>query len=90
MEGANVKFLHAAVGGVTESDVTLAQTYGAVIIGFNVRPDSKARHLADEFAIQIRTYSVIYEALEDVGSAMDIAACEVLQSRWRNHTFQQL
>jgi translation initiation factor IF-2 len=70
VEGANVKFLHAAVGGVTESDVTLAQTYGAVIIGFNVRPDSKARHLADEYAIQIRTYSVIYEAIEDVEAAM--------------------
>jgi translation initiation factor IF-2 len=70
VEGANVKFLHAAVGAVTESDVTLAQTYGAVIIGFNVRPDSKARHLADEYAIQIRTYSVIYEAIEDVEAAM--------------------
>jgi len=70
VEGANIKFLHAAVGGVTESDVTLAQTYGAVIIGFNVRPDSKARHLADEYAIQIRTYSVIYEAIEDVEAAM--------------------
>ena len=70
VEGANVKFLHAAVGGVTESDVTLAQTYGAVIIGFNVRPDAKARHLADEYAIQIRTYSVIYEAIEDVEAAM--------------------
>ena len=70
VEGASVKFLHAAVGGVTESDVTLAQTYGAVIIGFNVRPDSKARHLADEYAIQIRTYSVIYEAIEDVEAAM--------------------
>ncbi|MEC9388571.1 MAG: translation initiation factor IF-2 [Myxococcota bacterium] len=70
VEGATVKFLHAAVGGVSESDVTLAQTYGAVIIGFNVRPDSKARHLADEYAIQIRTYSVIYEAIEDVEAAM--------------------
>ena len=46
------KFLHAAVGGVTESDVTLAQTYGAVIIGFNVRPD-QGRHLADEPPIQL-------------------------------------
>jgi translation initiation factor IF-2 len=70
VEGADVKFLHAAVGGVTESDVTLAQTYGAVIIGFNVRPDSKARHLADEYAVQIRTYSIIYEAIEDVEAAM--------------------
>ncbi len=70
VEGATIKFLHAAVGGVTESDVTLAQTYGAVIIGFNVRPDSKARHLADEYAIQIRTYSIIYEAIEDVEAAM--------------------
>ena len=70
VEGATIKFLHAAVGGVTESDVTLAQNYGAVIIGFNVRPDSKARHLADEYAIQIRTYSIIYEAIEDVEAAM--------------------
>ena len=70
VDGANVKILHSAVGGVSASDVTLAQTYAAVIIGFNVRPDSKARHAADQYAVQIRTYNVIYEAIEDVEAAM--------------------
>jgi translation initiation factor IF-2 len=70
VDGATVKILHSAVGGVSVSDVTLAQTYGAVIIGFNVRPDSKARHTADQYAVQVRTYNVIYEAIEDVEAAM--------------------
>jgi translation initiation factor IF-2 len=70
VEGTAVKVLHSAVGGITESDVTLAHTYGAVIIGFNVRPDSKARKAADNRGVEIRTYKVIYEALEDVEAAL--------------------
>jgi translation initiation factor IF-2 len=71
VEGTTVKVLHSAVGGITESDVTLANTYGAVIIGFNVRPDSKARKASDSQGIEIRTYKVIYEALEDVEAALN-------------------
>jgi translation initiation factor IF-2 len=70
VEGTDVKVLHAAVGAVSESDVTLAHTNNAVIIGFNVRPDAKARRAADEYGVQVRTYKVIYEAIEDVEKAM--------------------
>ena len=70
VEGTDVKVLHSAVGAVSESDVTLAHTNNAVIIGFNVRPDAKARRAADEYGVQVRTYKVIYEAIEDVEKAM--------------------
>jgi len=70
VEGTDVKVLHSGVGAISESDVTLARTYGAVLIGFNVRPDSKARRAADEFGVEIRVYNVIYEALEDIEKAL--------------------
>jgi len=70
VEGTDVKILHSAVGAISESDITLARTYGAVVIGFNVRPDSKARRTADAFGIEVRTYRVIYEALEDIEKAL--------------------
>jgi translation initiation factor IF-2 len=70
VDGAEIKILHSGVGAVTESDVTLAHTNEAVIMGFNVRPDSKARKAATGFGIEVRTYSVIYEALEDVEKAL--------------------
>ncbi len=66
VEGADVRILHSGVGAVTESDVTLAHTNTGVIMGFNVRPDAKARRTADGYGVEVRTYSVIYEALEDV------------------------
>jgi translation initiation factor IF-2 len=68
--GTDVKLLHHAVGAITESDITLAHTYGTVIIGFNVRPDAKARKAADANGVEVRTYSVIYEALEDIELAL--------------------
>jgi translation initiation factor IF-2 len=64
--GADIKVLHSGVGGVTESDVTLASAYGAIVIGFNVRPDSKARVSAEKAGVEIRGYKVIYEALDEV------------------------
>jgi translation initiation factor IF-2 len=70
VEGTEVKVLHAAVGAVSESDVTLAHTNNGIIIGFNVRPDAKARRSADEYGVQVRTYKVIYEAIEDVEKAL--------------------
>jgi translation initiation factor IF-2 len=70
VEGTDIKILHAAVGAVSESDVTLAHTNNGVIIGFNVRPDAKARRAADSFGVQVRTYKVIYEAIEDVEKAL--------------------
>ncbi|MGI9038595.1 MAG: translation initiation factor IF-2 [Gemmatimonadota bacterium] len=61
-----VEIVHRAVGAVTESDVLLAMTTNAFIIGFHVRPDTKAREVAEREDVEIRNYSVIYEAVEDV------------------------
>ena len=64
--GTEVNILHAAIGGITESDVSLAHTYDGIIIGFNVRPDAKARKVVNQTNVEVRTYSIIYEALEDL------------------------
>ena len=66
VEGTELKILHAAVGAVSESDVMLAHSNGGVIIGFNVRPDAKGREAADGYGVEVRTYKIIYEAIEDV------------------------
>ncbi|MBW2532244.1 MAG: translation initiation factor IF-2, partial [Deltaproteobacteria bacterium] len=69
-EDVKVRVLHAAVGGITESDVLLATTAGAIIIGFNVRPAGKARKVASEQGVDVRLFSIIYDLIEDVKSAM--------------------
>ncbi len=61
-----VKVVSSGVGGITESDVTLAQASNALIIGFNVRADSSARNMVKESGIDVRYYSIIYEAIDDV------------------------
>ncbi|WP_392436978.1 translation initiation factor IF-2 [Cruoricaptor ignavus] len=66
-----VNILHSGVGQITESDVLLATASDAVIIGFNVRAGANARDLADKEQIEIRTYSVIYAAIDDVKEAME-------------------
>jgi translation initiation factor IF-2 len=63
-------FVHRAVGGISQQDVQLAATSGATIIGFNVRPDRKARELAQVEEVEIRNYEIIYQVLEDVESAV--------------------
>jgi translation initiation factor IF-2 len=65
-----VNIVHAAVGGITESDVNLALASKAVIIGFNVRADAQARKLAESGGVQIRYYNIIYEAVDDVKAAL--------------------
>lgn len=65
-----VNVIHAAVGGITESDVNLAQASGAVIIGFNTRADSGARKLAETFGVDIRYYNIIYDAVDEVKAAL--------------------
>jgi translation initiation factor IF-2 len=65
-----VQILRRSVGAITESDVNLAQASGAVIIGFNVRPDLNARDLADREGVDVRTYRVIYQAVDDVKQAL--------------------
>ncbi len=65
-----ISFVHRAVGGITENDITLAQATNATIIGFNVRPDGKARRLAEQEGVEIRTYEIIYQLLEDIEQAV--------------------
>ena len=69
-EEVEVKVIHSNVGGVTESDVTLAKVSNAIIIAFNVRPDAIARDMAKKDEVEIKQYSVIYQAIEDVEAAM--------------------
>jgi len=66
----DVNFVHRAVGGITENDITLANATNATIIGFNVRPDGKARKLAEQEEVEIRTYEIIYKLLEDIEQAV--------------------
>ena len=65
-----VKVIHANVGAITESDVTLANVSNAIIIGFNVRPEALAKDMAEKENVEIKLYSVIYNAIEDVEAAM--------------------
>lgn len=69
-EEVEVKVIHANVGGVTETDVTLAKVSNAIIIAFNVRPDPIAKEVAKKDEVEIKQYSVIYQAIEDVEAAM--------------------
>ena len=66
-----VKVIHTAVGGINESDVMLAAASNAIIIGFNVRPETKASHTAEKEGVDIRLYNIIYEAIEDVKKALE-------------------
>jgi translation initiation factor IF-2 len=65
-----VNIVHAAVGGITESDINLALASKAVVVGFNVRADGQARKLAESSGVQIRYYNIIYEAVDDVKAAL--------------------
>jgi translation initiation factor IF-2 len=65
-----VQFVRRAVGAISPADVQLAATTGATIIGFNTRPDRKARDLATEEGVEIRTYEIIYKVIEEVEQAM--------------------
>ena len=70
-EKVKVNVIHKAVGQISENDVTLADASDALIVGFQVRPSSAARKLADQEGVEINTYSVIYDAIDDVHSAME-------------------
>jgi translation initiation factor IF-2 len=65
-EGGSISVVHTAVGGITENDVLLAETTNAIVFGFNVRPDANARRAAEEAGIEVRTYRIIYELLDDI------------------------
>ncbi|MDQ3575678.1 MAG: translation initiation factor IF-2, partial [Actinomycetota bacterium] len=69
-EDVKLSFVHRAVGGITENDVQLAAASNATLIGFNVRPDRKARNLAASEGVDVRTYEIIYKLVEEVQAAM--------------------
>ena len=70
VEGVKINVIRGAVGGITESDIVLAQASNAIIIGFNVRGNNKVVDLAKEYNIEIRLYDIIYKVVEDMESAM--------------------
>ena len=70
-DAVKVNILHDAVGGITETDVNLASASNAIIIGFNVRPGAKAQILAEQEHVDVRTYSVIYDAITDIKNALE-------------------
>ncbi|TYC50796.1 translation initiation factor IF-2 [Weissella muntiaci] len=70
VEGVKVDILHTAVGAINESDITLAEASGAIIIGFNVRPTPQAKQQADSDKVDIRLHSVIYNAIDEIEAAM--------------------
>ncbi len=69
-DDVKVRVLHSAVGAITQDDVNLASAFNAIIIGFNIRPDSTARDAAEKEGVDIRLYRIIYQAIEDVEKAM--------------------
>jgi translation initiation factor IF-2 len=71
VESIAVRVIHKAVGGISESDILLASASDAIIIGFQVRPSANARTLAEKEGVQIKTYSIIYEALDEIKAAME-------------------
>ena len=69
-EDVKLSFVHRAVGGITQYDVQLAAASNATIIGFNVRPDRMAREMAQAEGVEIRTYEIIYQVIEDMENAL--------------------
>jgi translation initiation factor IF-2 len=69
-DDVRVRVIHGAVGAITETDITLATASNAIVIGFNVRPDNNAVVIAEKEKVDIKTYRIIYDAIEDIKSAM--------------------
>ncbi len=84
-EEVQVKVIHSAVGGITENDVNLAAASNAIIVGFNVRPEAKASSLADMSGVDIRLYSVIYDAIDDVKKALEGLLAPTVEERVLGH-----
>ncbi|MFQ5848080.1 MAG: translation initiation factor IF-2 [Candidatus Methylomirabilales bacterium] len=66
-----LKVIHAGVGGISESDVMLASASNAIVLGFNVRPDPKAQRVAEQVGVEVRVYTVIYDAVAEIREAME-------------------
>ena len=80
-----IKIIHGGVGAINESDVSLASASNAIIIGFNVRPDTTAKEIADREGVDLRLYRVIYNAIEDVEAAMKGMLDPVFEERVLGH-----
>jgi translation initiation factor IF-2 len=78
----SVRVLHAAVGGISESDITLARASGALIIGFNVRANPQAREMARRDKVEIRYYSIIYNVVDDVKAALSGMLAPTVQEKF--------
>ena len=70
-DAVKLRVIHNGVGGITESDVLLAAASNAIIIGFNIRPEPKAADLAEKEHVDVRLYTIIYDALNDIRAAME-------------------
>jgi translation initiation factor IF-2 len=81
-DAVRLNVLHNAVGAITETDVNLAAASNAIIIGFNVRPEVKAQNLAEKEGVDIRLYSIIYDAVEDVKKAMEGLLAPTLKEKF--------
>ena len=81
-DAVRLNVLHSAVGAVTETDVNLAAASKAIIIGFNVRPEAKGQSLAEKEGVDIRLYSIIYDAVEDVKKAMEGLLAPTLKEKF--------
>ncbi|MBR5969455.1 MAG: translation initiation factor IF-2, partial [Lachnospiraceae bacterium] len=80
-----IKVLHAGVGQINESDVTLAATSNAIIIGFDVKPDAQAKSLAEQENVEIKLYRVIYQAIDDIEAAMKGMLAPIYEERVTGH-----
>ena len=80
-DACRLNVIHTGVGGISESDVTLATASNAIVLGFNVRPEVKARTLAESEQVDIRLYSVIYDAVNDIRDAMEGLLAPTLKER---------
>lgn len=85
VEGAQINIMHSAVGKVSESDITLASTYEGIVIGFNARPDAKARKAAESKSVEVRHYRVIYQLLEDLENALSGMLEPVYEEKIHGH-----
>ncbi len=84
-DSCRLNVIHTGVGGISESDVTLATASNAIVLGFNVRPEAKARTLAENETVDIRLYSVIYDAVNDIHDAMEGLLAPTLKEKQLGH-----
>lgn len=84
-DAVKLKIIHSGVGGINESDVLLAAASKAIIIGFHVRPDSKAANIAEREGVEIRLYNIIYNVLDDIRSAAEGLLAPTIKERVMGH-----